>query len=280
MRASSAPRAAPRLRGLVLVVGEDQVVAAAVDLEADARAAPRPSPSTRCASPGARGPTARPRPCPRPPSGAFHSAKSSGSSLRSDALDPLALVHVVDRAVGQRAVVGVRAHAEVDVAVDRVGGAVVEQRLDQVDDRLDRLGGQRLVIGPPEAQPLGVGEVVRGHLARQVGARHAQRARGVVDLVVDVGDVGDERHLVALVLEEALEQRGDDVGPRVADVDAVVDRRPAGVDADAAGVARLERQLAPGARVVQADLARHRPPNLRKVRTRRMASVGAAGPRV
>ena len=180
--------------------------------------------------------------------------------LAIGAFDPLPLVHVVDRAVAQRAVVGVRAHAEVDVAVDRVGRAVVEQGLDEVLDRLDRLRGQRLAIGPPEAQALGVGEVVRRHLPREVGAGHAERPRGVVDLVVDVGDVGDERRLVALVLEEALEERGDDVGPRVADVDAVVDRRPARVDAHAAGVARLERLLAPRARVVQADLAGHRPP--------------------
>ena len=39
--------------------------------------------------------------------------------------------------------------------------------------------------------------------------------------------------VVALVLEEALEQREDDERPRVADVDAAVDRRPAGVDPDA-----------------------------------------------
>ena len=64
-RASGAPRAARGLGRLVLVVGEDQVRAAAVDLEVDARAAPPPSPSTRCASPAGRAPRASPRPCPR-----------------------------------------------------------------------------------------------------------------------------------------------------------------------------------------------------------------------
>ena len=46
--------------------------------------------------------------------------------------------------------------------------------------------------------------------------------------------------LEPLVLQEALEQGEDDERPRVADVDAAVDRRPAGVDADLAGIARLE----------------------------------------
>ena len=39
---------------------------------------------------------------------AFHSAKSSGSSLSVGALDALALVHLVDRAVRQRAVLADR----------------------------------------------------------------------------------------------------------------------------------------------------------------------------
>ncbi len=250
------PAGAPRLRRLVLVMGEGQVVAAGVDLEADAehllghrRALDVPA-----------GPPTAPRRVPRGVLAlllGLPEREVEWVLLAIGAFDPLPLVHVVDRAVAQRAVVGVRAHPEVDVTVDRVGRAVVEQGLDEVLDRLDRLRGQRLAIGPPEAQALGVGEVVRRHLPREVGAGHAERPRRVVDLVVDVGHVGDERRLVALVLEEALEQRGDDVGTRIADVDAVVDRRPARVDAHAAWVARLERLLAPGARVVQADVAGH-----------------------
>ena len=53
--------------------------------------------------------------------------------------------------------------------------------------------------------------------------------------------------VVALVAQEPLEQREDDERPRVADVDAVVDRRPAGVDPDLArrrsrGRSSLERR--------------------------------------
>ena len=48
--------------------------------------------------------------------------------------------------------------------------------------------------------------VRRGHLVGKLHAAHAAAVRSVVDLVVDVGDVRHERHVVPLVLEEALEQ--------------------------------------------------------------------------
>ena len=105
---------------------------------------------------------------------AFHSAKSSGSRLQRRALDALALVHVVDRAVRQLAVARVRAHVEVDVAVDRVGVAALDQRLDQLDDLVDRLARERLVVGAAEPEAVGVGDVGGGHLARELLARHAR----------------------------------------------------------------------------------------------------------
>ena len=60
------------------------------------------------------------------------------------------------------------------------------------------------------------------------------------------------------MLEEALEQREDDVRPRVPHVDAPVDGRAAGVDADAAGLARLDRHDLTAQRVLDAQLAHAR----------------------
>ena len=133
--------------------------------------------------------------------------------------------------------------------------ATLDQVGDQRHDGVDVLGRQRLVVGAADPQALGVGEIVRGHRAGQLVRGHASAPRSVVDLVVDVGDVGDELHPVALVLEEALELGEDDVRARVADVHARVDRRPAGVDADLAGVAGLQRPHLAGARVVEADFS-------------------------
>ena len=159
--------------------------------------------------------------------------------LARGALDALALVHLVDVAVRERAVGGQRADAEVDVALGHVGVVALDQVGDQLDDLLR-----------PSASP-----AARGRGGRCRAARCRRRsapssppraradgapagARRVVDLVVDVGDVRDERRLVALVREEALEQAEDDERARVADVDAPVDGRPARVDADLAAVAR------------------------------------------
>ena len=99
---------------------------------------------------------------------------------------------------------------------------------------VDRLAGQRLVVGPAEPQRVGVGDVGGGHLRAPARRWPTRRARRGVDLVVDVGDVVTSVDAVALVLEEPLEQREDDERPRVADVDPAVDGRPAGVDAHAA----------------------------------------------
>ena len=171
--ASSAPRAHPRLRGLVLVMGEDEVVAAAVDLEADAE---QLLGHRRALDVPAR-PAAAPR---RVPGGVLAlllrlpQREVERILLAVGALDALALVHLVDGAVAQRAVVGVGAHAEVDVAVDRVGVAAL--------DRAPRSGRRSPSIvsdasgsgsGRPSPSALGVGDVVRGHLR----ARAARWAR-------------------------------------------------------------------------------------------------------
>src|SRR4051812_41121670 len=61
------------------------------------------------------------------------------------------------------------------------------------------------------------------------------------------------------MFEEALEQAEDDERPRIADVDAGIDRRAAGVDANFA-VALVEGHEGPGSRVLQRNL-RHFPPH-------------------
>ena len=62
----------------------------------------------------------------------------------------------------------IRAHAEVDVALGHVRVPALDQRLDQLDDRSDRLAGQRLVVGPTQAQPVRIRQVGRRHLRRQL----------------------------------------------------------------------------------------------------------------
>ncbi len=176
---------------------------------------------------------------------AFQSAKSCGLSFSVRGVVALSLLHLLPRAVGELAVAVEARHAEVHVAARGVGVAALDEGGDQVDDRPDRLRRARLVVGPAEAEAVGVALVVRGHLPGELLARDPGLAGGVVDLVVHVGDVLDQGHLVALVLEEALEQREDHERTRVAHVHPPVDGRAARVDAHLPRLAGLERRSSP-----------------------------------
>ncbi len=230
-----------RLRDLVLVMGEHQIRATPVDGEL--------GPQLLLGHHRALDVPGRP---PRAPGGlparvlAFLGRLPEGeveaALLQQRRARLLALVHLLGVAVGELAVAVEAADAEVDVAASLVGVAALDQVGDHRDDPVDRLGRQRLGVRAAEAEGAGVFEVGAGHLRRPLGRGHAPLAGGGVDLVVDVGDVDDQLRRVALRLEEAGEQREDDEGAGVADVDAAVDGRPAGVDADD-GVERLERPL-------------------------------------
>jgi hypothetical protein len=143
----------------------------------------------------------------------------------------LLLGELVELLVREPSVLGEASDAEVDVAVDLVREAAGDQLLDQRDLLGDRPLCRRLVVRPPEAEVVRVLEVPLRRVARELRARPR---RGVVDLVVDVGEVLDERDLVALELEPALQPGGEDERPRVPDVDARVERRPAEVHPDRA----------------------------------------------
>src|SRR5262249_47422268 len=127
---------------------------------------------------------------------------------------------------------GVPSDAEVDVPCDGIRVSGLDQSPDVVDNRPHRLRRQRLVVGTAETQRVGVQHVEPGHLGGQRGAGPALGPRGVVDLVVDIGDIHHQVDPEALCLEEPLEQGEGDERARVADVDAAVYGWAARVDAD------------------------------------------------
>ena len=188
----------------------------------------------------------------------------------------LALVHGIGIAVGEPAVSGEAADAEIDVAARLVCMAGIDQIPDQAHDRSDRLGCPRLVVGPAEAEGVGVGDVAGDHLLRVVGRGDAGLARGRVDLVVDVGDVDDEGRRVALVLEEAAQQREDDVRSPVADVDRPVGGRPARVDPDLPLGPRLEPLQLPGQRIPDSNFPHRADPTFRSCH-QRLTGAGGTG---
>ena len=94
--------------------------------------------------------------------------------------------------------------------------------------------------------------VARGQLADG----DARGGRVADDLVVDVGDVHDPRHRVALPGQVAAQQVGEQEAPEVADVGGRIDRRAAAVHAHVRRVERLERLERAAQRVPEAQ--RHR----------------------
>ena len=154
------------LRDLVLVVGEDEVRAAAVDLEVGAEHLLR----HRRALDVPAGPPVAPRR--RPERVLAVLARLPQREVERALLELgrarlLALVHLVGIAVGELAVAVEAADAEVDVAARLVGVAALDQRLDQRDDLGDRLGRERLGVGPAEPEPVGVLDVERGSSRRR-----------------------------------------------------------------------------------------------------------------
>ena len=119
---------------------------------------------------------------------AFQSAKSRGSSFFSFGSCSSSSSGSLP---GQLPVVLEARDAEVDVAVDLVGVLALDQLLDELDDHRHVLRDLRQLVRHAEPERLRVLEVPLGRLLRELGARPV--AGGVVDLVVDVGDVVDER---------------------------------------------------------------------------------------
>ena len=139
---------------------------------------------------------------------------------------------------GELPVLRERADVEVDVAGSvgrRVGVPVLDQLRDQLVHLRDVPGRARLVGRRQHAEP----RVVLGQ-DPLVGVRDDQNGTPCLgrldeDLVVDVGDVADERDLVAGVQQPAAQHVIVDAGTKVADVRRRLHGEPTQVDPDLTG---------------------------------------------
>ena len=214
--ANSRPSAA-RLRELVLVVREDEVEPAAVDLEGRAeellghrRALDVPA---RPAPPPRRVPRRVLALLVRLPEREVPRILLQLARLLL--LGRVARGSASSRPRARRS--PVRGDAEVDVAAGGIGEAAVDQLLDEADD----LGTVSVAFGCSSGRPRPRSSVSsRYQLRRALGELGAVPGRGVVDLVVDVRDVVDELDVVAALAEPAAEPHASDERARVADVGA------------------------------------------------------------
>ena len=171
-------------------------------------------------------------------------------------LDPRTGLQVVQVLADQPAVVAAPGlGVEVHVAVfGAIGQALGLQLLDQADDLADVLRGAGVHVRPLHADGLGVLEVFGDVLLRD-GLHGGALFVGPLDhLVVDVGEVLHEGHVVAQVAHEPAQRVKDDEGAGVADVKIVVHGGPAGIDAALALAHRHEGLLFAGQGVVNHHL--------------------------
>ncbi len=157
-----------------------------------------------------------------------------------------ALLLLLDVPAAEPAVAPGPGHREVHIAVGAVGRPAGFQLADQGTDRLQAAGGPGGAVRRQDVQGRHVdGEGVDVALAH-LFHRAAFFCGPVEDLVVDIGEVLNERHLPAAPDQIAAQHIPDDVTPGMAQVAEVVDRDPAAVDGHPPWLQRFEVLKLPG----------------------------------
>ena len=119
----------------------------------------------------------------------------------------------------------------------------------------DVVGRPRVVLDPLDVQRVEVARRSVDERRRVVVQRDAGLVRAADGLVVHVGEVHHLGHAVAEVAQAAPQQVLEEEGAQVADVDVVVDRRAAGVDPQASpGIERRQRLEPPAEGVEETRL--------------------------
>ena len=207
------------LRDLVLVVGEPEVDAPGVDVEAFAQVLHRHRRALDVPSGEPLAPRRVPLHQPARPGGLPQGEVGRGPLAAVGLEVPVARAEVVERVPAELPVAGERRDVVVHAAgVHHVGMAALDQGLGELDHLGDVLGGLRVQVGGPDPERGGVVEhrlgVLLGDLERARGPRPPSRAAscrsppglGLVRHVTDVGDVHHLGHAQPLELEGPTDQ--------------------------------------------------------------------------
>ena len=264
------------LGDLVLVVREDEVLSAAVDVNALAEVLQRHGGALYVPA----GPAFAPGAVPRRLAGlrALPQGEVGSGLLVFAGIDTRAREERVLGAMRKLAVIGLRGDAVVDVGPlavlrrGRVGVALFDEALDDLDHLRHLARGARVDVG---GQHVEVAHVVHVHadeaLDELVGG-DLEAIGALDDTVVDVREVLDVLHPVVAPGEVTLQHIEDDVAHGVADVRLVVGRDAANVHRD--DVAHgLERLKLAGERVGEPD----QPPIASRFGSAEVDTSGAGG---
>ena len=180
----------------------------------------------------------------------FQSAKSMGCSFSAPTSTRAHRHHLIKVAVGELAVVVLAADPEVDVAVGGVGGAGVDQMLDQLLHLGDLFGGAGVDVGGTHVEVAHIALEGVDLIDGQLGHGHAEPLSPHDHLVVDIGVVVDEAHATAAPLEVAAQHVEDHGAHGVPQMRVVVGCHAADVHRDRIA-GWLEWLLATSERVVE-----------------------------
>ena len=233
---------------LILVVREDEVGSAAVDIQgvadvvaAHCRALDMPAGSALAE---------RGIPVRLTGLGSLPDCEVHRVALLVADLDARACLEVLKRHVGQLAILRELGGFEVNVAVDFVGVALFDEGLYDVDDDIHVLGDLGVNVRAADVEPVSVGEVFPDSVLGNLVSSLAELVRLLDYLVVNVGEVLNVEHLVSAELKVSAERVENAQRTGVADVDKVVDGRSACVDFYSAGSDGLQLLFLAGHGVV------------------------------
>ena len=263
------------LRHLVLVVGEHQINPAAMDVEhfaqmfpAHRRAFDMPARTSR------RGDPAGGRPARFALFGRLPQHEIGRVLFVGRDIDPRTGNHVIERAVGQRAIARQHTAGRVlgggrkqHMAFGNIGKTAFDQPLDDLFHLVDMLCGTRLDAGRQAAQSRDIRVELAGGGFGHPTDRLVQRQSGkikrrtLVDLVIDIGDVahiGDMAFAIEMP-QQAKQHIEHDDRPRIADMGKVIHRRSADIHAHIGSIDRRKGLLGAGQGIVKLQGHQNRP---------------------
>ncbi len=252
VREAAARERAQALGALVLMVREQKIAAAAMDVETLAEIFVR----HRAALDVPAWPPASPRALPAGQigRGRLPQHEIPRIALVGRDLDAGAGEKLVGTAAGEAAIVGKARDRKQHVPVRGVGVAAGDQPFDQHDHRRDVAGCARFHIGRQDAECRHVRLVLGGGACRDGGNRLAGLGGAGVDLVVHVGDVADIGDARIEPPQQPHQHVEHHRRAGVADVWTIVDGRPADIDPHMGGIQRLEAFAPAGEAVVQGQV--------------------------
>jgi len=278
----AARKGAAALRDLVLMMREEEIRAAAMDVEIGAEMAPGHGAALDMPAGPAAAPGALPARLVGP--GGLPEHEIGRVALIGRDLDAGAGDHVLARAAGKPAIGGEARHREEHVVPDWVpdwvplgtrgdiGVAAGDQALDQPDHLGDVEGRAGLDIGGQRAERRHILMEVTGRAGGEAGDRLARFGGAGDDLVIDIGDVADIGHAGEKAPQQPHQRVEHHHGPGIAEMGEVIDGGTADIDADMRGIEGDEELPPPCHAVVEKEVH----PRLSPRRRERTQPLGAA----